>query len=366
MLRSSLPYCLASALAAASLGGCLAADPADLGHGEDAIIGGVPAFSASLDAIGSINKLRDSGKFTQRCTGTLIAPTVVLTAQHCVETEEGDPPLTPDQLEFAIGFDSVAPKRRIKVRGFAAEHSLDEGGFVGLGTDVGVIHLAEPVTDIKPLPFASFDPARVGERFSMVGYGVQDTDDSPSDPFFSKRLTGSATLRGPASGKVLEQMFGSFEGFLRHLGDLRDFDEDEATLRQLFDEITLLDNEEAVLGGAPGDANGCFGDSGGPIIKNVGGKLTTFGVASGVFRGTAQPCFGAVYDVFGPTSRAFIEREVACPLIPAAGTCDGDVAVRCADPNEGAFRPLRNDCATLGQTCGFDPATHAVACVDPS
>jgi len=310
----------ATALALASLAtACVADDPdsaAELGGSEAAIVGGVPAFSRSLDAVGSINKRRASGRFTQHCTGTLIAPTVVLTAQHCIEAEgPGEAPPSPAELQFAIGFDSTAPRRVVPVRSVAAERTIDEGGFVRLGTDVAVLHLAEPVTDIAPLRIAPFDDGRAGQRFTLLGYGVQDTDDSPSDPFFSKRLAGTHTLRGPSHGKILELMFGSFENFVSQLPDLPDFEGvPEADLRDAFDFFSLLDGEEAVFGGAPGDADACFGDSGGPMIKNVGGKLTIFGVTSGGFASARQGCGnGAIFAVFGPASRAFVEREIAAP-----------------------------------------------------
>lgn len=73
---------------------------------------------------------------------------------------------------------------------------------------------------------------------------------------------------------------------------------------------------------------------------------------------------GGVFSVFGPATRTFIERELACPLIPTAGQCLGDTVSRCATPDEGGYRPLTTDCSQLGLTCGVDE-TGALGCVEP-
>jgi secreted trypsin-like serine protease len=347
----------AAALAVGSLtSACLGSDTdLDLGESTGEVIGGVPAFSRKLNAIGSIQKLRESGIFDETCTGTLITPTMVVTAEHCIVG------LTPDQLRFAIGPSDFAPERIVTLRGMAAEQTI-EGGVLGLGSDVAVLHLNEAVTDFELPIVAPFDPGLIGQRFTAVGYGVQNNDGD-----FGTRLAGSLTLRSGAGGNPLAALFGTVEGFLASGDDIVDFPPDDEIRRQAFAEEAMVDSYEAVFGGVAGDAQICFGDSGGPIIKRIDGKLYTFGVASWGYNSATQTCGpAAIYGLFGPAARAFLEREAACPLIPAAGLCEGDVAVRCTQPNEGKLRTVRNDCSELAQVCGIDATTRTVGCVDPA
>jgi hypothetical protein len=135
----------------------------------------------------------------------------------------------------------------------------------------------------------------------------------------------------------------------------------DAFYRQRYDQ-PLLDGYEAELGGADGNAQICHGDSGGPLLKAVDGKLAVYGVASTVVSGVKQVCenAGGVYATFGPDAQTLFAEIThdPCESLPAAGTCEGDVAVRCSRSDEGARRVLRTDCSLLAQRC------DAAACVD--
>jgi S1-C subfamily serine protease len=131
---------------------------------------------------------------------------------------------------------------------------------------------------------------------------------------------------------------------------------------------------EAFVGGAQGDAQVCFGDSGGPLVANVNGELVIQGVASGLgLGGVKLPCnMGAVYAVPGPAAQQLIKDALTdpCDGIPALGRCEGDVAVRCTNPDEGPRRAVRTDCSGLLQHCvgGGDAdagdAGAVVSCAD--
>ena len=343
-------------LSTAALAACAVEDRATTGYSSDEIIGGVPASSQRLDAIGTLADVLPSGKVDFFCTGTLISPTVVLTAEHCIEG------LVPEKTVFAIGADADHPRGIYRVRAAVAETSIPtDVGFVGLGADVAVVHLAEPVTAVAPMAFAKFDPSLVGRRFSLVGYGARNNDfDS------GKRMAGSLTLSAVA-GRVYEIVFGTFENFVAHLPDL--YPEgvpDDLDPAFEFEDFRLDEGLDAWFGGRPGDANTCFGDSGGPAITTVNGVPTIMAVVSGGFGSAAQVCdFGGAEAILGPVALDFVQREIACPLVGATGTCDGDVAVRCSVAGEGPRRLLRTDCSTLLQTCGRD-AAGAIACIDPS
>ena len=61
-------------LSTATLAACAVEDGPTVGDDAEEIIGGVPAPSRRLDAIGSLSRINPDGSFRQTCTGTLITP----------------------------------------------------------------------------------------------------------------------------------------------------------------------------------------------------------------------------------------------------------------------------------------------------
>lgn len=355
MTKQFLMKFVSGAALAASITGCAGEPEVDVTAEE--IIGGFPARSAALDAIGALGYNLGDGTFAPVCTGTLITPTVVLTAEHCVDWVF-DPA---NELAFLIGWDANAPKRVVPVRGVAMEQSF-WGGLLGLGSDVAVMHLAEPVTDVTPLPYAEMTADLVGQRLAGIGYGQQDSLGTAGT-----RMAGSMELQ-QLGGPLFEAIFGSFEAFLAdgqvfHNGLDPANPDDAIVLQQYYDETLLLD-VEAWLGNGAGDAQGCFGDSGGPIVAQRDGQTTVLGVASFVAYADALCEYGTGYARLEPIALDFIDYELNCPLIPREGMCEGTEAVRCATPEEGGYRPLRTDCATFGMECGIDELGE-LGCVEP-
>ena len=106
--------------------------------------------SANFQAIGRL--LPGGALNASLCTGTLIAPDLVMTAAHCVHTV--DPP---SQIQFSAGYykgASVAD-RRVKALRFPAQ--LVVGAPLSMESipwDVALLELESPITEIDPLPLA--------------------------------------------------------------------------------------------------------------------------------------------------------------------------------------------------------------------
>lgn len=351
--------------------GCAASSPSpEPTTGQEEIIGGVLAPSAKLDAVGSL-VIEAQGTRSPFCTATLIAPEVVLTAKHCA-IQLADPSVpgsvnTPftqlGTVYFAVGADASAPKRQVKATDIVLAN-LDVGG-IGYGSDVAAYRLEAPITDIEPLPVAAAPLAQadVGTAFVGIGYGVRDRAQSSG-----LRTMGNVTL-SMLEGKAYEAAFGDVGAYLSHYGEALGrplTPEEDAALRQRF-ETPLLSTYEAFFAAKEGDAQLCSGDSGGPLLRKVDGKLSVFGVASWVpSKVERDPCSrGVVYATFGTAARELVDGVLAtaCGDVPVAGRCEGAVAVRCVSMDEGTPRITRTRCDDVDQTCSM--VDGKAACVDP-
>lgn len=110
------------------------------------------------------------------CTGTLIAPDLVLTAAHCITPSLVN--LSSQQevtAQIQIVFDTTSIFGNEGKRVSATE-TIPHPGFStnGLGdNDIGLIRLSTPVLDREPTPINRFnEDAPVGIKLTQVGYGA--------------------------------------------------------------------------------------------------------------------------------------------------------------------------------------------------
>ncbi|MCG8425138.1 MAG: trypsin-like serine protease [Proteobacteria bacterium] len=327
-------------------------DKEAIGQNGEEVIGGFPARSDRFNAIGAL-ALPEGDAYSFFCSGTLIAPNAVLTAEHCVGGLQGNE-------VFLIGFDSGNPTRAVPIIGQMSETSLS-GGFVGLGADVAVAFLGEPIEDIEPVKVGILAEEDIGSQFVVMGYGVRDNTEKAG-----QRYLGATNLRG-IGGNHAENIWGSYEGFLEHFHELDDRFVHPDGPEETYKSFALLDGYDVSFGHAAGNAGSCYGDSGGPMLRIKDGQMTIYAVVSGGVGTKSLICdWGGVYTAFGPVVQEFIKRSLACPMIPEEGTCNGlNTAVRCATPDEGGYRPLETDCSLVGLVCAKDSAGEIGCTTDP-
>jgi hypothetical protein len=200
------------------------------------------------------------------CSGTLLAPRLVLTARHCVaDTDESV--LCDANGNATVGGKVSGDNDPTKLFAFAGQmrpdfisgldtasrgmEVIDDGAMTLCNHDLALILLATPLQGGKTAPIRLDGGPQKGENVTLVGWGVTDKSDTPQT---RQQRTGlSIAIVGPAD----------------HLGPF-----------------------EFSMG-----ESGCAGDSGGPALDAASGAvvgiLSRGGNTSGAQAGTLAACTDA-------------------------------------------------------------------------
>lgn len=250
---------LAAGTATASAG--TASDP----KASASVIGGHAASIAEYPSLAYIEGVQATDGYA--CTGTVVAPRVILTAGHCVEDVESSSIVEPGEIAAVTGVSDLRHLSRDQVS--QVERVLAYPGFdpARLHGDAGLLILTEPVA-ATPIALASGSDSALyeaGDELTIAGWGIDD------------RRTGRAPSRLQAASVPVEEGSRCADGTRRFYPFL-----DTGT------QLCTLDTASHAV-------TTCNGDSGGPAIATRSdGTQVEVGITS-LGDGTCNPGTPAVY-----------------------------------------------------------------------
>ncbi len=238
------------------------------------------------------------------CTGTLIAPNVVLTAAHCVAA------LPAADLQVLFGSDVASGTGTL----IAVDRTIVHPDYAAPANDIGVVVLAQPAPAIPPVAVrtSELSAADVGTPVRIVGFGADELG------AVDIKRTGTAS-------------------------------------------ITTVNARDFVIGAAP--AMSCEGDSGGPVfitrnaIEELAG-ITSFGDAQCKVSGTntrvdAYAPFIQASTTASPAARPELDTSADFCAASCEGDADCPLGMGCvANPAGGRGCGLRGLApGSFGDTC---------------
>jgi secreted trypsin-like serine protease len=298
-------------IACGLVGACAAADDEasplgdgeqlSLGESEQPIVRGV-----ETDAFPQVVMLHvQREQSTTRCSGSLIAPRVILTAAHCI----GDRPV-PGASYVYFGDDAAPPSSSFpeipppgepselaRVESFRVHPDYDPAVNY---PDVAIVYL-DRALPFAPLPLLTERLGRrsLGEQATIVGWGgsrALTADISQVEGAGIKRK-GKVTLLGSPTAA--------------------EFHEDDPNPGMLDPEIRA---DSLKADGSAPNSNGCAGDSGGPLLVKQGHKTYVAGVAywTGLFcedysiYARIDPLLHFIKDAIEDAQRAPLHPRLEC------------------------------------------------------
>jgi secreted trypsin-like serine protease len=229
-------------------------------------------------AVGAMIRLRPSDNtFRLTCSGSLISPTVFLTASHCTSFVEST-----GQTDIWVTFDPTFDSKSKLLHGTMHTNPLFNQSQSD-SQDIAVIVLDRPVNGITPVelpPAGLLDQMKAsgtlnGTLFTSVGYGTQEPQ--------------------PAPGGIQN----AFDGQRRFA--VGEFNALNSNFMRISQNVNV------------GSGGTCSGDSGGPQFLGAGAEETNTVVSITITGDLFCHATNVVYRLDTPSARAFLDDFVTLP-----------------------------------------------------
>ena len=227
--------------------------------------------------VGAMIRLRSDGVYRILCSGSLISPTVFLTASHCTDFL-----LRQGITDVWVTFDSQFTQRSKLIHGTMHQNPLYNQRQSDSG-DIAVITLDRAVNGLEPVRLPTtglLDEMKAAgtlnrQLFTSVGYGIREPEPGP----------GGITHDFP-----MERWYAAGE-----------FDALNATWLR----ISQVQ--------ATGDGGTCSGDSGGPQFLGAGSDETDTQVSITITGDVECFATNVAYRLDTPSARTFLAEFVTLP-----------------------------------------------------
>jgi secreted trypsin-like serine protease len=138
------------------------------------VIGGHNATIAQYPALAYIEGVQATAGYA--CTGTVVAPRVILTAGHCVEDIESNSIVEPTKIAVATGVSNLTKIPQANISEVVQVLAYPKFDPTKLQGDAGLLILAAPVA-APPIALATSADAALyeaGDELTIAGWGIDD------------------------------------------------------------------------------------------------------------------------------------------------------------------------------------------------